>query len=82
VLSVTISEAIIPSLYVSLRCLKDDFNFTFYLTRYSRTPLIRTLVIRIAEYPDQLGTSGKFVENSTKLSCLEIDGHRIKYITV
>ena len=30
-------------------------------TKYSRTPLIRTPVIRIADYPDQLGPSGKFV---------------------
>jgi len=26
---------------------------------YSKTPLIQTLVIRIANYPDQLGPSGK-----------------------
>ena len=48
---------------------------------YSRTQLNRTLVIRIANYPDQLGPSGKFVENSTKLTCLEITGYRIKYST-
>lgn len=30
--------------------------------------LIQTLVIRIANYPDRLGPSGKFVENSTKLN--------------
>ena len=29
-------------------------------------------------YPDRLGPSGKFVENSTKLTCLEITGYRIK----
>ena len=34
---------------------------------YSRTPVIRTLVTRIAKYADRLGPSGKFVENSTKL---------------
>jgi len=33
---------------------------------YSRTPLIRTLVFLIANYPDQLGPSGKFVEHSKK----------------
>ena len=33
----------------------------------SRNPFIRTLVIRLANYPEQLGPSGKFVENSTKL---------------
>jgi hypothetical protein len=35
-----------------------------------------------AGYPDRLGPSGKFVENSTKLICLEITGYRIKYSTV
>ena len=29
-------------------------------TKYGRTPLIRTLVIRIAGYPDRLGPSGRF----------------------
>ena len=32
---------------------------------FNRTPLIRTLVIRIADYPDRLGPSGKFVDNPT-----------------
>ena len=31
-----------------------------------------------ANYTDRLGPPGKFVENSTKLSCLEITGYRIK----
>jgi hypothetical protein len=44
---------------------------------YSRTPLIRN-----ADYPDRLSPSRKFVENSTKLTCLEIIGYRIKYSTV
>jgi hypothetical protein len=43
---------------------------------------MRKLVIRTANYPDRLGSSGKFVENSTKLTCLEITGYRIKYSTV
>ena len=42
--------------------------------RYSRTPLIR-----IANYPDGLGPSGKFVDNCTKLACLDIAGYQIKY---
>jgi hypothetical protein len=46
------------------------------------TPLIWKVVIRISNYPDQLGPSGKFVQNSTKLTCLEITGYRIKYSTV
>ena len=33
-------------------------------------------------YPDRIGSSGKFVENSTKLTCLEITGYQIKYSTV
>jgi len=49
---------------------------------YNRTPLIRVLVVRIEKYPDRLGPSRKFVENSTKLTCLEITGYRIKYGTV
>jgi hypothetical protein len=47
--------------------------------KYSRTSLIRKLVIRMANYPDRLGLSGKVVENSTKLTCLEITGYQIRY---
>ena len=43
---------------------------------------MRTLAIRITNYPGQLGPLGKFVENSTKLTCLGITGYRIKYSTV
>ena len=46
------------------------------------TPLIRTLFIRITNHPDRLSSSSKFVENSTKLTCLEITGYWIKYSTV
>ena len=35
-----------------------------------------------AGYPDRLGRSGKFVENSTKQTCLEITSYRIKYSAV
>jgi len=49
---------------------------------YSRIPIIRTLVIRIPRHLDRLGPSDKFVENATKLTCLEITGYRIKYNTV
>jgi len=52
------------------------------INKYSTSPLIRTLVIRIANYPEQLGPSVKFVQNSTKLTCLEITGYLIKYSTV
>ena len=44
--------------------------------------LTRQLVIRMANYPDRLGSSGKFVGNSTKLTCLEITGCQIKYSIV
>jgi len=33
------------------------------ILRYSRIPLFGTLGIRVANYPDRLGPSGKFVEN-------------------
>ena len=51
----------------------------YYLSKrlYSITPLIRMLVIRIANHRDRLGTSGKFVKNSTKLMCPEITGYLI-----
>jgi hypothetical protein len=45
---------------------------------YGRTPIIRTLVIRIANYPLRFSPSGKSVEDSVKLTCLEIAGYRIK----
>ena len=36
--------------------------------KYSRTSLIRALVIRMANYPHRLGLAAKFVENSTKVT--------------
>jgi len=54
------------------------FNHYPLAPQYSRTSLIRPLVIRIANYPDRLGPSGKFIKNSTKLTFLEITGYRIK----
>jgi len=50
--------------------------------QYSRTPFIWMLVIWIAKYPDWTGPLGKFVNNSTKLTCLEITSYQIKYSTV
>jgi len=35
-----------------------------------RTPLIRTLVIRIVNYSDRLAPLSKFVENYMELTCL------------
>jgi hypothetical protein len=49
---------------------------------YSRTSLIQTLVIHIANYLDQLGPLGKSAEKSIKLTCLEITSNWIKYSTV
>jgi hypothetical protein len=49
---------------------------------YGRTPFIRTLVIRTANYPDRLGPSGKFVKNSKKPTGPEITGYQINYGTV
>jgi hypothetical protein len=49
--------------------------------KYSITPVIRTLVIRIES--DRIGPSGKYVENSTKQTCLAItDYYRLKYSSV
>jgi len=42
----------------------------------------RTPPIPIANYMDRLNPSGKFVENSTQLTCLEITGYWIKFSTV
>jgi len=36
----------------------------------------------MGNYPEGLGLSGKFVENSKKLTCLEITGCRVKHSTV
>jgi hypothetical protein len=43
---------------------------------------IRTLVNRIANYPDRLGLSDEFVKNSTEQNCFEITGFWIKYSAV
>jgi len=40
------------------------------------------LIFRIAKYPDRLGPSVIFAENSTKITCLKITGYRIKYSRV
>ena len=47
------------------------------ICRYSRLPLIRT-----SNYPYRLGPSDKFIDNSTKPTCLPINCYRIKYTTV
>jgi hypothetical protein len=50
--------------------------------QYSRTSLLQALAIWFASYVDWLVPLGKFVENSTKLTCLDIAGYQIKYSTV
>ena len=55
--------------------------------KYGRTPLIRKLVIRIGlnllvNETSGNETSGKYFENSTKLTCLQIAGYRITHSTV
>jgi hypothetical protein len=59
---------------------KCSIKMTF--SEYSVTPIIGTLFIWTANYPDWLGSSSNFVENSTKLICLEITGYRVEYSTV
>jgi hypothetical protein len=57
-------------------------NENRHIVQYSRTPLVRMLVIRIANYPDWLGPSSKFVENSKKVTCLEITVYRTKHSSI
>jgi len=47
--------------------------------KYSSTALIRTMVIRIANNPDRLRPSNKFIDNFTGLTCFVITGYRIAY---
>ena len=63
------------------KCVYFINTYSLHL-QYSINPVIRTLLIRTANYPNQLGPSGKFVDNSTKLTCLENTSYWIRYITV
>ena len=45
-------------------------------------PELHIHVQQNSNYPDRLGPSDKFVQNATKLPCLEITGYRIKYSAV
>ena len=49
---------------------------------FSRTPLIRKLIIRIINYPERFVSSGKFIENCKKNIFPEITGYQIKYNAV
>jgi hypothetical protein len=64
---------------IHLNC---NFFFSISNPNYSRTPLIWMLIIQIANNLDKLGPLGKFVENSTKLTCLEIPGCQVEYNTM
>jgi hypothetical protein len=46
---------------------------------YRRTPLSQMLIIQIAHYQVRLCPSGKYVQNSTKLTCLKITAYLINY---
>ena len=65
-----------PCLYDKTACV------TFEDGMYSRTALIWALVVRIFNFLNHLASSGKSVDNSAKLTCLEITGYRIKYRTM
>jgi hypothetical protein len=57
--------------------METELEVYAHKTKYSRTPHIW-----IAKYPDWLGPAGKSVNNSTKLTCLQITSYKIKYSTV
>jgi len=61
-------------------CLEDELYYSN--GKYRRTLLSRMLTIRVANYPERLGPSGKFVDNSKKLICFTISVYQIKYSTV
>ena len=65
---------VIVNVFTKIFALNTSNEFIFLVQRNSTYP--------DAGYPDKLGPSGKFVDNSTKLTCLEISGYRIKYSTV
>ena len=60
-------------------CRETSLEVNAEKTKYSRIQIIRKLVIRIANNPNWLGTTGKFVKNFKKLTCLEITDYQIKY---
>jgi hypothetical protein len=50
---------------------------------YNTTPNVqKNSIYPDAGHPDQLGLLGKFIENATKLTCLEITSYHIKCSTV
>jgi len=71
-----------PIAYWKLKDFQSYAGQPHFVKKYSRNPLIRTLVIRNANYLDRLGPSCKYVENSIQLTCRESTGYRIKYSAV
>jgi hypothetical protein len=47
----------------------------------SQAPYCCSFCVRHANYPNRLDPPGKFVEDSTKQTCLEMTGYRIMYNT-
>jgi hypothetical protein len=71
-----------PLAYWKLKELQSYAGQPRFVKKYTRTPLIQTLVTRIVNYPDQLGPLVKFVENSKQPTCPESTGYRFKYSAV
>jgi len=71
-----------PFVYRKLKDFQSYAGQPHFVKKYSRTPIIRTLVIRNVNYPDRLGHSDNYVENSTQLTRRESTGYRIKYSAV
>jgi len=55
------------------------FHVTVFIFVRTESRLQQNSTYSDAGYPDRLGPSGKFAENSRKVYGLEITGYRIKY---
>ena len=78
----TMTLNILRSVLPIYGCNITTLNSTQPSQQGRKTLFIWTLVIRIVNHPDLLSPSGKFVENSTKPTWLEITSYWIKYSTV
>jgi len=65
-----------------LKFRKNKHSSTFVNFHRSTLKIQHNCTYPDTGYPDQLDPLGKFVENSTQLTCLEITGYRTKYSTV
>jgi hypothetical protein len=61
---------------------REEVSKSQLYLQYGITPIIRTLVIRITNYPDRLAPSGNFDQNSAELICVEITGYWLEFSTV